>query len=77
LAAAGKSSAAGFANTSAAGTVTADAYPPVIRNASTSWPTAPPPEAIRVSGPSAASTPAASKPTGRGRLARSPRAKPL
>jgi hypothetical protein len=67
FAAAGWSSAGGLANTSAAATVTRSAYPPEIRNASTSSPAAPPPEAISVSGPSASITPDTSKPIGQGR----------
>ena len=62
LAAAGWSSAAGLANTSAAGTVSLDAYPPLTLKASTSSPTAPSPDASRVSGPSALMTPDTSKP---------------
>ncbi len=51
---------AGFANTSAAGTVTSVAQPPLIRKASTSSPTATGPEPISVSGPTAVTTPATS-----------------
>jgi hypothetical protein len=60
LAAAGKSSEGGLAKTLSAGTVTAVAYPPEIRKASTSSPIAPPPDPISVSGPIARITPATS-----------------
>ena len=50
------------------------AQPPSTRKASTSSPTAPPPEAISVSGPIAVSTPAISYPTPRGNGPRLPSA---
>lgn len=72
FAASGNPSEAGLANTSAAGTVTDSAQPPLMRKARTSSPTAPPPDAIRVSGPTADRTPATSYPMAMGRSAGSP-----
>lgn len=77
FAASGKSSVAGLAKTSAAGTVSAELQPPETRKARTSSPTSPPPEAISVSGPIALSTPATSRPTGSGKASGSAPRAPL
>ena len=61
LAASGKLSVEGLANTLDAEVVIAVVYPPVTW-ATTSSPAAPPPDASSVSGPSAVTTPATSNP---------------
>src|SRR5262245_37268432 len=67
FAASGKVRLLGLANTSLAGTVTVVADAPGTRNARTSSPTPPPPDASAVPGPSAATTPESSDPIRIGR----------
>ena len=60
LAASGKVSVDGLANTLDAEVVSTVVYPPSTMEATTSFPAAPPPDASSVSGPSAVTTPATS-----------------